>query len=201
MQVSIQGISYARRSAPLPNSDAGAELGRTTLAKVGRRLLPFLLLLYIMAWLDRVNVGFAALQMNADLGLSAGAYGFGAGMFFLGYALCEMPSNLMLARVGARRWIARIMVTWGLVSMAMMYRAGPVEFLGALRFLLGVAEAGFLPGIIYYLSQWFPGAERARAVSWFMLGIPLSACSATRSPVHCWSSTAGTGCMAGSGCS
>lgn len=137
------------------------------------RLVPYLLLLYVIAWFDRVNISFAALQMNADLGFSAAVYGFGAGIFFAGYALCEVPSNLILARVGARRWIGRIMVSWGLVSVAMLFVEGKWSFY-ALRFLLGVAEAGFLPGIIYYLSQWFPKTERARAVSWFMLGIPLS---------------------------
>lgn len=137
------------------------------------RLVPYLLLLYVIAWFDRVNISFAALQMNADLGFSAAVYGFGAGIFFAGYALCEVPSNLILARVGARRWIGRIMVSWGIVSVAMLFVEGKWSFY-TLRFLLGVAEAGFLPGIIYYLSQWFPKAERARAVSWFMLGIPLS---------------------------
>jgi MFS transporter, ACS family, tartrate transporter len=137
------------------------------------RLLPYLLLLYVIAWFDRVNIGFAALQMNADLGLSATVYGLGAGIFFAGYALFEVPSNLILARVGARLWIGRIMVTWGLISIAMMFVQGQWSFY-ALRFSLGVAEAGFLPGILYYLSQWFPKAERARAVSWFMIGIPLS---------------------------
>jgi len=137
------------------------------------RLLPFLLLLYVIAWFDRVNIGFAALQMNADLGLSATVYGLGAGIFFAGYALFEVPSNLILARVGARLWIGRIMVTWGLISVAMMFVQGQWSFY-ALRFSLGVAEAGFLPGILFYLSQWFPKAERARAVSWFMIGIPLS---------------------------
>jgi len=136
------------------------------------RLVPYLLLLYVIAWFDRVNVGFAALTMNAQLGISEAAYGFGAGIFFVGYALFEVPSNLILARVGARRWIARIMVTWGLISIAMMFVRGEWSFY-ALRFALGVAEAGFLPGIIYYLSNWFPKTERARAVSWFMLGIPL----------------------------
>jgi ACS family tartrate transporter-like MFS transporter len=136
------------------------------------RLIPYLLLLYVIAWFDRVNVGFAALTMNAELGISAAAYGFGAGIFFVGYALFEVPSNLVLARVGARRWIARIMLTWGLISMAMMFARGELSFY-ALRFALGVAEAGFLPGIIYYLGAWFPKAERARAISWFMLGIPL----------------------------
>jgi ACS family tartrate transporter-like MFS transporter len=146
---------------------------KTACAKVTRRLIPFLMLLYVVAWFDRVNVGFAALQMNQDLGFSSSVFGFGAGVFFIGYALCEVPSNLILARVGARRWIARIMVTWGIVSVAMMFVRGPLSFY-ALRFVLGVAEAGFLPGIIYYLGQWYPRAERARAVSWFMVGIPLS---------------------------
>ena len=137
------------------------------------RLIPFLLLLYIVAWLDRVNVGFAALQMNEDLGFSAAVYGFGAGVFFIGYALCEVPSNLILARVGARRWIARIMVTWGMLAVAMMFVRSAMSFY-VLRFLLGVAEAGFLPGIIYYLSNWYPAEQRARAVSMFMIGIPLA---------------------------
>jgi ACS family tartrate transporter-like MFS transporter len=131
------------------------------------------MLLYVVAWFDRVNVGFAALQMNHDLGFSSSVFGFGAGVFFIGYALFEVPSNLVLARVGARRWIARIMVTWGLVSVAMLFVRGPLSFY-ALRFVLGVAEAGFLPGVIYYLGQWYPRAERARAISWFMVGIPLS---------------------------
>ena len=158
---------------PSSVSEATPELGRATLAKVGWRLLPFLLLLYVVAWIDRVNVGFAALQMNEDLGFSPTVFGFGAGIFFWGYALFEVPSNLVLVRVGARFWIARIMITWGLVSVAMLFVQGPVSFY-LLRFLLGVAEAGFLPGIIYYLSNWYPGAERARAVSWFMVAIPVS---------------------------
>ncbi len=152
---------------------ATTELGRTTVAKVSRRLLPFVLLLYVVAWLDRVNIGFAALQMNKDLALSDAVYGFGAGIFFIGYALCEVPSNLILARVGARLWIARIMITWGILSIAMMFVQGAMSFY-LVRFLLGAAEAGFLPGILYYLGNWFPAAERARAVSWFMLAIPLS---------------------------
>ncbi|HEY7671832.1 MAG TPA: MFS transporter [Gammaproteobacteria bacterium] len=150
-----------------------SDLERTTLAKAGWRLLPFLLLLYIVAWLDRVNVGFAALQMNEDLGFSAAVYGFGAGVFFAGYALCEIPSNLLLVRFGARRWIARIMITWGILAVAMMFVKGPLSFY-LVRFLLGVAEAGFLPGILYYLSDWFPSRERARAVSWFMVAIPVA---------------------------
>jgi ACS family tartrate transporter-like MFS transporter len=154
-------------------SDARGDLRGATISKVSWRLLPFLLLLYVIAWIDRVNVGFAALTMNADLGFSASVYGFGAGVFFIGYALFEVPSNLVLVRVGARLWIARIMITWGILSIAMMYVTGPTSFY-VVRFLLGVAEAGFLPGIIYYLGNWFPAADRARAISWFMLAIPLS---------------------------
>jgi ACS family tartrate transporter-like MFS transporter len=148
-------------------------LEQTTLSRVTRRLLPFLLLLYIISWLDRVNVGFAKLEMNADLGLSETMYGIGAGIFFIGYAAFEIPSNAMLVRFGARLWIARIMITWGLISASMMFVKGEWSFY-SMRCLLGVAEAGFLPGIIYYLSQWFPREQRARAVSWFMIGIPLS---------------------------
>jgi ACS family tartrate transporter-like MFS transporter len=139
-------------------------------AKVRRRLIPFLFLLYIVAYLDRINVGFAALQMNASLGFSATTYGFGAGIFFLSYTLFEIPSNVILARVGARVWIARIMISWGLVSSAMMFvRTAPAFY--ALRFLLGAAEAGFFPGIIFYLTLWFPGRERARTVAAFMTAV------------------------------
>jgi ACS family tartrate transporter-like MFS transporter len=141
--------------------------------KIRWRLLPYLLLLYVIAWFDRVNVGFAALQMNEELGFGPEVFGFGAGIFFIGYALFEVPSNLILAKVGARFWIGRIMVTWGVISVAMMFVTGPTSFY-VLRFLLGVAEAGFLPGILFYLGAWFPRAERAQAVSWFMVGIPLS---------------------------
>lgn len=137
------------------------------LARVRRRLIPFLFLLYIVSYLDRINVGFAALQMNQALGLSATAYGLGAGIFFVSYTLFEIPSNLILARVGARLWIARIMITWGLVSAGTMLARSPTDFY-VLRFLLGVAEAGFFPGIIYYLTQWFPYSERARTVAAFM---------------------------------
>jgi len=137
------------------------------LAKARRRLIPFLFLLYIVAYLDRINVGFAALQMNRALGFSATTYGFGAGIFFLSYVLFEIPSNVILARVGARRWIARIMISWGLVSSAMMFVRGAAGFY-TLRFLLGLAEAGFFPGIIFYLTRWFPARERARTIAAFM---------------------------------
>src|SRR5947209_13193009 len=136
-------------------------------ARARRRLIPFLFLLYIVAYLDRINVGFAALQMNAALGFSATTYGLGAGVFFLSYVLFEVPSNVMLARVGARLWIARIMITWGLVSAGMMFVRGASGFY-ALRFLLGLAEAGFFPGIIFYFTRWFPARERARTIATFM---------------------------------
>jgi MFS family permease len=138
--------------------------------KVRRRLVPFLFLLYIFAYLDRINVGFASLQMNAALGFSAAVYGFGAGIFFLSYTAFEIPSNIILARVGARRWIARIMITWGLASAAMMLVKDATSFY-ALRFLLGAAEAGFFPGIIYYLTRWVPARDRARTVATFMTAV------------------------------
>jgi MFS family permease len=136
-------------------------------AKVRRRLVPFLFLCYIFAYLDRINVGFAALQMNAALGFSSAVYGFGAGIFFVSYTAFEIPSNIILARVGARRWIARIMITWGLISAGMMFVQDATTFY-ALRFLLGAAEAGFFPGIIYYLTRWVPARERARTIATFM---------------------------------
>ena len=149
--------------------------------RVRKRLIPFLALMYFVAYLDRVNVGFAALQMNAALGLSSRVYGLGAGIFFIGYFLFEIPSNLVLAKVGARLWIARIAIVWGLVSISMMLVRGPMSFI-ALRFLLGAAEAGFFPGIIFYFTYWFPANERARAVAQFstasmaagIIGAPLS---------------------------
>jgi len=142
----------------------------TALAKARRRLLPFLFLLYVVSYLDRINVGFAALQMNAALHFSSVTYSFGAGIFFLSYTLLEVPSNIVLSRVGARVWIARIMITWGLVSAAMMFVRSAGAFY-ALRFLLGAAEAGFFPGIIYCLTRWFPRRERARAIAGFMTAV------------------------------
>jgi MFS transporter, ACS family, tartrate transporter len=143
------------------------------LRKVTWRLIPFLFVLYVIAWLDRVNVGFAGLQMNADLGFSSAVFGFGSGIFFLGYCLFEIPSNIILERVGARIWIARIMVTWGLISAGSMFVRSPAVFY-LLRFLLGVAEAGFFPGVIYYLSLWYPTAQRARAIAAFMTAVPVT---------------------------
>ena len=152
-------------------------------AKIVRRLIPFLMLCYFVAYLDRVNVGFAALTMNPDLGFSAEIFGFGAGIFFAGYFLFEVPSNLLLERFGARVWIARIMVTWGLIAAGMAFIAGPISFC-VMRFLLGVAEAGFFPGIILYLTYWFTAEERARWIGMFMTAIPLS--SVIGGPVSGW---------------
>jgi ACS family tartrate transporter-like MFS transporter len=146
---------------------------RQALRKASIRLIPFLCLCYGVSFLDRVNVGFAALVMNADLGFTASVFGLGAGIFFVGYILFEVPSNLVLARVGARRWIARIMISWGLIAAAMSLVAGPMSFY-AMRFLLGATEAGFFPGIILYLTFWFPARERARIVSLFMTAVPVS---------------------------
>ncbi len=144
-----------------------------TMGKVTRRLIPFLFLLYVVAWLDRVNVGFAALQMNEDLRFSSAVFGIGSGIFFLGYCLLEIPSNLVLERVGARLWITRIMITWGLISAAMMFVRTPLIFY-LLRFLLGAAEAGFFPGVIYYLGLWYPSRRRARAIAAFMTAVPVT---------------------------
>src|SRR4051794_10093715 len=152
---------------------ADAEVARSGLAKVSWHVLPLLVLAYICALMDRVNIGFAALQMNVDLGFSATVYGLGGGLFFLGYALFEVPSNVLLARFGARRWIARIMVTWGCLGTGMMFVHTPTQFY-VLRFLLGVAEAGFFPGVIYYLSHWYPRSHRGRAFSIFYIANPLS---------------------------
>lgn len=148
-------------------------IGRAALRKVAERLIPFLGVLYFFAFLDRVNVGFAALTMNADLGLSAQVFGLGAGIFFVGYVLFEVPSNVMLERFGARVWIARIMISWGILSAAMAFVQGPKSFY-AVRFLLGIAEAGFFPGIIFYLTCWFPSQHRARIIALFMIALPLS---------------------------
>ncbi|HUW73641.1 MAG TPA: MFS transporter [Methyloceanibacter sp.] len=145
----------------------------SAIAKATYRLIPFLCLAYTINFLDRVNVGFAALHMNKDLGFSPSVYGFGAGIFFLGYIAFEIPSNLALQRFGARIWIARIMISWGLIACAMALVCSETGFY-VMRFLLGVAEAGFFPGIILYLTYWFPAAERARIVAVFMASVPLA---------------------------
>jgi ACS family tartrate transporter-like MFS transporter len=149
-----------------------AELTRV-IRKVSLRLVPFLCLLYFIAYIDRVNISFAALTMNDDLKLSASAYGLGASMFFVGYLIFEVPSNLLLDRVGVRRWMSRIMITWGLASIAMIFVAGETS-LYVTRFLLGVAEAGFFPAVIVYLNNWFPRAYRGRVTGLFFVAIPLS---------------------------
>lgn len=143
------------------------------LKKIGWQLIPFLCLLYFAAFIDRVNVGFAALQMNRDLGFSPYVYGLGSGIFFAGYCLFEVPSNLILHRVGARRWLARIMVTWAILAAATAFVKGATSFC-VLRFFLGVAEAGFFPGVVYYLTYWVPASRRARLVGMFMTAIPIS---------------------------
>ena len=149
------------------------DLEARTIARITTRLVPFLIICYFVAYLDRVNVGFAALTMNKDLGISATAFGFGAGIFFLSYFIFEVPSNLFLERFGARKWIARIMISWGILSGATAFVTGETSFF-VVRFLLGIAEAGFFPGIIFYLTLWFPAAYRARIIGYFMAAIPLS---------------------------
>ena len=150
------------------------QLEERTMKKVFRRLVPFLMLCYFFNFLDRVNVSFAALDMNKDLGFSASVFGFGSGVLFLSYMLCETPSNALLAHVGARKWLARIMVSWGIIASCMMFVTGEYSFY-TIRVFLGAAEAGFFPGIIYYLTLWFPGVYRARVTGLFMACIPLSA--------------------------
>ncbi|NLP64552.1 MFS transporter [Paraburkholderia sacchari] len=171
----------SRYSAPLIADEAPDAPARSdapsfearTYAKVSRRLIPFLMLCYLGAYLDRVNVGFAKLQMLNDLRFSETVYGMGAGIFFLGYFLFEVPSNLVLHKVGARKWLARIMLTWAVISASFVFVKSPVVFY-ALRFLLGVAEAGFAPGVILYLTYWYPSARRAKALSLFFMAIPLA---------------------------
>ena len=149
------------------------ELESRTMRKVYLRLLPFTFALYLICYLDRANIGFAALTMNRDLGFSSYIYGLGAGAFFWGYFLLEVPSNLIMERVGARRWIARIMISWGIVSGCFAFVQGPVSFF-TLRFLLGLAEAGFFPGMILYFTYWFPPYHRSRIIAGFMAAIPVS---------------------------
>jgi len=142
-------------------------------SKVSWRIIPFLMICFLVAYLDRVNVGFAKLQMSQDLGFSETIYGLGAGLFFIGYFLFEVPSNLCLHRFGARMWIGRIMITWGLLSACFAFVTTPTEFY-VLRFLLGLAEAGFTPGIVYYLSTWYPAHRRAKITAIYCMGSPLS---------------------------
>ncbi len=181
-------MTTARPEAQAPqqiNSSAGGDPGDMDLLyrKVGWRLLPLLFACYFMAYLDRVNVGFAKLGMQAELGLSDAAYGLGAGIFFLGYVLFEVPSNLYLDRVGVRRTISRIMILWGAASMAMTLVQGPTSFY-AIRFLLGVFEAGFAPGMLYYLTLWYPAERRARIIALVLLAGPIA--NIVGGPLSAW---------------
>jgi MFS family permease len=157
----------------MPTLSADASLEAVTMRRVSWRLLPFLLLAYLISYIDRVNIGFASLQMNKAVGIDAKAYGLGAGIFFIGYFIFEVPSNLALERFGARTWIARIMITWGMCSSAFALIGGPTSFL-ALRFMLGAAEAGFFPGVILYITYWYPAHYRAIIVGIFMVAIPVA---------------------------
>src|ERR1700674_1569196 len=165
-------MSSAAGGSAVPQSTAeDFAIGASAQRKASLRLLPVIGIGYGLAYMDRVNISFASLQMNNDLHFSATAYGLGAGLFFIGYAICEVPANLLLLRFGAKRWLARIMFTWGLLAAALMFVRTPLEF-NVLRFLLGMAEAGFFPGIIYYLTLWFPAQTRGRAVSRFYIALP-----------------------------
>jgi ACS family tartrate transporter-like MFS transporter len=156
---------------PTPSLDSG--LHASTMKRLNLKLIPFLMLLYMVAYIDKSNISVAALQMNAELGLTARMYGIGVGLFFLTYILLEVPSSVILTRVGARRWIARIMITWGIVAAGMAFVQSANQLYG-MRLLLGAAEAGFTPGIIYYLSQWYPKTDRAKAMSFFYIGAALA---------------------------
>jgi ACS family tartrate transporter-like MFS transporter len=152
---------------------ASSLLEQRAIRRITWRLIPFLMLLYLVAFLDRINIGFAALTMNKDIGLTSQMFGLGAGIFFLGYFVFEVPSTVILHHVGARFWIGRVMITWGLVSVAMTFTRGPISFY-ILRFLLGLAEAGFFPGIILYLSYWFPANHRSAVTAMFMAAAPIA---------------------------
>ncbi|MCX8565710.1 MAG: D-galactonate transporter [Glomeribacter sp. 1016415] len=161
----------SNRNIAMPTAPSNLEA--QAYKKVTMRLVPFLVLSYLIAWLDRVNVGFAKLQMSADLGFSEAVYGLGAGLFFISYFLVEIPSNVLLHRLGARLWMARIMISWGIISAAMMFAKTPFTFY-VLRLLLGIAEAGFYPGVILYLTYWYPSYRRGKILTIFALGAPLS---------------------------
>jgi MFS transporter, ACS family, tartrate transporter len=166
-------MTLDRRLGAGVRETAESRLADAALSKARRKLIPFLFVLYLVAYLDRINVGFASLQMNRELGLTESVFGLGAGLFFLGYSLFEVPSNLILERVGARVWIARIMISWGVAAMAMTAVRGAASFF-AIRFILGLAEAGFFPGVILYLTFWFPAREQARAVALLMTATALA---------------------------
>ncbi|WP_246693774.1 MFS transporter [Methylobacterium sp. WL18] len=174
-----------------------SEIERVTMQRVTMRLMPLLMLGFLVAFIDRVSVGFAALQMNADAGLSSSVFGLGAGLFFVAYFLFEVPSNLMLERFGARLWLACIMITWGLISAAPALVIGPLSFC-TVSYLLGAAEAVVYPGVIFYLTRWFPKAYRTRVIALFAVACPCRTSSARRSRRPCLGSTAGWVCAAGS---
>ena len=178
----MNSLTSTRQTPALPASAVEAnntltheefQISETAAGKAFRRILPFIFICYVISYLDRTNVSFAALGMNSDLGITAEQFGFGAGMFFIGYFLFEIPSNMIMQKVGARIWIARIMISWGLISMATAFVTGPVSFAIA-RFLLGMAEAGFTPGIYLFFTYWFPGTWRARITAAFLVGIPVA---------------------------
>src|SRR5215469_7516976 len=168
-------------------------LEQMTMRKVYLRILPFAALTYFFCYLDRINVGFAALTMNKDIGLDPAIYGMAAGAFFWGYVLFEVPSNIILEKLGARLWIARIMVTWGLISGATALATGPYSFM-AIRFLLGLAEAGLFPGFVLYFTYWFPDRYRARINSGFTLALPIAVASGAPMSTGCSASGAGRSC-------
>src|SRR6188474_2814215 len=171
---SLSSSTTSSLAAAAP-ADARSAAERQVFAKIGWRLMPVLTTAYVLNYLDRTNVGFAALTMNQAIGLTATQFGLGSGLFFfLGYCFLEVPSNVALYRFGPRRWLSRIMISWGLVSVAMSLAIGPNSFYG-LRLLLGAAEAGFFPGVAFYLATWFPAEYRTRIIAWFMVAIPISA--------------------------
>ncbi|WP_176053572.1 MFS transporter [Paraburkholderia caribensis] len=164
-------------------ADTPASLEQQAVRKAAWRFIPLLALAYFFNYLDRTSVGFAALTMNGDLGLTATQFGWGAGIMFAGYCICEVPSNLALYRFGARRWLARIMITWGLLAAATALAAGPTSFY-VIRLLLGIGEAGFFPGVIFFLAVWFPASYRTRVLAWFTVSTPLS--SLVGGPLSSW---------------
>ncbi len=175
-------------------------LEQRTISKISWRLLPLLMVCYFIAYLDRVNIGFAGASMSKDLGFSAAVFGSAAGIFFLSYFLCEVPSNLALEKFGARKWIARIMFSWGVLSAGQAWVDSATSF-NIVRFLLGIAEAGFFPGVIFYITLWFPAAYRARIVGWFMFAIPISTVIGAPISGFILDMDGMAACMAGSGCS
>jgi ACS family tartrate transporter-like MFS transporter len=169
----LDDLATATTAEVKPSHPDSAQLRSRAMRKVSLRLLPGLVVAFIFNYIDRTSVGFASLTMNQDLGFTATQFGQGAGVLFIGYCFFELPSNLALYRFGARRWLARIMITWGMASAATAFITGPMSFY-FMRFLLGVAEAGFFPGVTFYLATWFPAQYRARALAWFTLGVPVS---------------------------